>query len=360
MTRKLAHIELINEVKEIPGADRIEMVKVLGWECVTKKGEFQVGDKVVYIEIDSIMPDKPEYEFLRNKKFRIKTIKLRKQISQGLVLPLPQEWTVRRDDRCRIGSDVTDDLEITKYITPFEKAEVEKQAKTYHWTKNFRITKWLWRYKWFREFLFPVRKKEWPKWVSKTDEERIQNIPQVLEDFKDNLVYVTEKIDYQSATFTSNKKGKFFVASRNLINSNKDSLYWRIAKKYNLEKICKKFPGIVIQGEQGNVGVQGNKYLLEEPKLWIFNVIMPNGKHLGENGIKVFCKNHDLTTVPFIRNCILSELGSTVEELVKYSEEKSLVNTKIQREGIVIRCIEDDKKILSFKVINPKFLLKHE
>lgn len=87
-TRKLAHIEIIESLSPIEGADKIEVAKVLGWECVVKKGEFKKGDIVVYVEVDSVMPDKPEYEFLRDRKFRIRTIKLKGQVSMGLILPL--------------------------------------------------------------------------------------------------------------------------------------------------------------------------------------------------------------------------------------------------------------------------------
>ena len=88
MERKLAHIELIESLKPIIGADKIEVATVLGWECVVKKDEFKVGDKIIYIEVDSVLPEKPEFEFLRDRKFKIKTIKLKGQISMGLILPL--------------------------------------------------------------------------------------------------------------------------------------------------------------------------------------------------------------------------------------------------------------------------------
>ena len=117
--RKLAHIEIIEELREIPGADKIEVAKVLGWECVVKKGEFKKGDIVVYVEVDSIMPDKPEYEFLRDRKFRIRTIKLKGQVSQGLVLPCPSSLGF-------VGDDVTDILGITKYLSPSDCMMVER------------------------------------------------------------------------------------------------------------------------------------------------------------------------------------------------------------------------------------------
>lgn len=215
--RKLAHIEIISDIKEIPNAQNIEIAVVLGWQCVVKKGEFKVGDKIIYVEVDSVLPDKPEYEFLRDRKFRIRTIKLKGQISQGLILPLPDMWKI-----FEMGTDVTNALGITKYLSPSEREEISSQEKVKHWTKNYRITKWLWRYKWFRNYIKPIQVKWWPEWISHTDEERIQNIPHVLEQFKDKEVYVTEKIDYQSVTFTGKIIPRFnnWVGIRifNLIN----------------------------------------------------------------------------------------------------------------------------------------------
>lgn len=86
--RKLASIQVITDLSPIEGADRIETAQILGWQCVVKRGEFKVGDSVVYFEVDSVLPERNEFEFLRERKFRIKTIKLKKQISQGLVMPL--------------------------------------------------------------------------------------------------------------------------------------------------------------------------------------------------------------------------------------------------------------------------------
>ena len=110
--RKLATIQKIVELNPIPKADAIECAKVLGWEIVVKKGEFKIGDSVVYIEIDSIVPDKPEFEFLRDRKFRVKTIKLRGQISQGICFPL----NILPQGKYKEGDDVTDILKISKYL----------------------------------------------------------------------------------------------------------------------------------------------------------------------------------------------------------------------------------------------------
>lgn len=368
-TRKLAHIEIIEELREIPGADKIEVAKVLGWECVVKKGEFKKGDVIVYIEVDSVMPDKPEYEFLRDRKFRVRTIKLKGQISQGLVLPWKSGWGF-------IGDDVTDILGITKYLTPSEREEINQQERKLANEKN-KLKKFMMRYSWFRKFFLSKKQKgSFPYWVSKTDEERIQNIPHVLEQFKDKEVYITEKIDYQSVTFTGKmvpnttplidkflpKKYQFVVCSRNLVNNDKNSLYWKIAKKYNIEQILKENPTLTIQGEQGDTNVQGNKYGIKEPMLWVFNIIdHEKNYHYNYAEMINFCDKYNLDIVPLVvrlNNVSLSTLGTTVQELVEFSKGKSLL-ADIPREGIVVRCIENGKKLLSFKVINPDFLLKY-
>jgi hypothetical protein len=209
--RKLATIQKISELKPIEGADKIEvaLMENLGWECVVKKREFQVGDKIIYCEVDSVMPEKPEYEFLRDRKFRIRTIKLKGQVSQGLILPLTvlpgSDWDIGKN----CGIDVTELLGVTKYLSPSERTEIEQLENSIKLEKS-KLKKFLLRYSFFRKlFLSRSQKQGFPYWVSKTDEERIQSIPHVLEQFKDKQIYVTEKIDYQSGTWTGKMVPRF-------------------------------------------------------------------------------------------------------------------------------------------------------
>lgn len=373
-SRKLAHVEIIESLSPIEGADKIEVAKVLGWECVVKKGEFKVGEKVIYVEVDSVMPELPEYEFLKDRKYRVRTIKLRGQVSQGLVLPMKSlHGGYIRDDKYSLGEDVTENLQITKYLSPSEREEIIQQERKLANEKN-KLKKFMMRYSWFRKLLLSKKQKSgFPYWVSKTDEERIQNIPYVLEQFKDKEVYVTEKIDYQSVTFTGKmlsntipiigkflpKKYQFVVCSRNLTTNDKNSLYWKIAIKYNIEQILRENPTLTIQGEQGNTNIQGNKYGIKEPTMWVFNIIdHERNYHFTYSQIVVFCKKYGLEYVPLLKTGKLSELGSTVKDFVEFSKGKSTLSD-IPREGVVVRCIEHGKKILSFKVINPDFLLKY-
>jgi len=376
--RKLASIQEVVDIQPIKGADRIEVVTVLGWKCVTKKGEFSIGEKVVYVEVDSVMPDNGNYEFLRERKFRVRTIKLKKQISQGLVLPLSVFDSLSpkvSSGFMNINDDVTDYLGITKYLSPTDLQDIANEERRIRDDKN-KLRKFMMRYSWFRRlFLSRTKKSGFPYWVQKTDETRIQSSPQIIDQFKDAYVTITEKIDYQSGTWTSKrvprfngvfsflpfKKTLFVVASRNLTNNDKAGLYWQIADKYKLKELCEKFPGIIIQGEQGNSKIQGNKYKITEPKMWVFNIIK-DGRFLDYRDMERFCLDHNLDYVPIVAEGKMSDLFTNVEDAVKFSEGKSLINKDVNREGVVVRFINNStgKKELSFKIINPKFLLKYD
>lgn len=360
--RQLAHIEKIVAINPIPTADMIEVATVLGWECViAKKDNFKVGDFVIYIEVDSIVPEKPEFEFLRERKFRVRTIKLKKQISQGLILPISYLDGIVNPKE---GLDVTTLLGITKY-DPEVQSEKDNQVD---YVKQNALSRYLFKYKWYRN-LFKTKSDNFPSWIQKTDEERIQSFPSVLERFKDKTFYVTEKIDYQSVTFFTKTKKNFFgfktkefgVCSRNKLVTNKSSLYWKIAEKYNLEKIMKSYKkDLVIQGEQGDTKIQSNKYKITEPKMWIFNIVSYDGDkryNFNYNEMEEFITDTDLQLVPLLDSEF--KLKETVKDMVDYSKGKSVVNQKTTREGVVIRCIEKGSKILSFKVINPEFLLEN-
>ena len=370
--RSLAHIEQIVSLDPIENSDFLEKATVLGWHVVVKKGEFKAGDVVIYVEVDSVLPEREEFEFMAKYKYRVKTIKLRGQISQGMILPMS---SIKDNKMYSVGDDVTSILGITKYLSKSEKDELAEYNRKIALEKS-RIKKFMYKFSWYRKLFLPKKQAVgFPYWVSKTDEERIQNIPQVLNEFKDEVVYITEKVDYQSATFTGKmlpnttpivgkylpRKFKFIVCSRNLMNNDKSSLYWQIAEKYNLEKILRENPTLTIQGEQGNSKVQGNKYGISEPKIWIFNIYdHEKGYHYGYYQMLDFCMKYSLTTVPYIGFFKLKDIATTVDEMVEYSKGKSIINPKINREGVVVRCIKDGKKLLSFKAINPEFLLKYD
>lgn len=199
--RKLATVRVIKNIEPIPDADKIVKLTVDGWHVVASKTDgFKIGDLVVYIEIDSVMPEKPEYEFLRSRKFRVRTIILRGQISQGLVLPLT---ILPQDKKWKVGDDVTDILGVTKYDPELEQENKVTENQGKKKPKN-PIVKWLCRFKWFRNWYYPPKiSGNFPDWIKKTDEERIQNVPHIFDFIKKNNISlsVTEKVDGTSATF---------------------------------------------------------------------------------------------------------------------------------------------------------------
>ena len=230
--RALAHIEKVTNIRPIPNADRIEQVSVLGWNLVTKKGEFADGDLCVYIEIDSRVPSDMEcFKFLEDRNYKVKTIKLRKVISQGLALPI----SILPKGNYSVGQDVTDILKITKIQEDYDPAPIslEMKLKAHHkkLTQN-RIFKKLMKYGWFRKFAFSVlipkkKKNGWPNWVKKTDQERVQNMPWILCDKRpfvatekclDGSTLIRTMDGYHSISEIVNNRLPVMVASYNTSN----------------------------------------------------------------------------------------------------------------------------------------------
>lgn len=355
--RQLATIRTIASTRPIQGADRIEVAQVDGWECVVKKGEFEVGQHIVYVEVDSVMPERPEFEFLRDRKFRVRTIKLRGQVSQGLVLPLD----ILPAGNYKLGDDVTELLGVTKYDPQAQQEALllTKQPKT----PANPVVKFLMRFKWYRRlFMKPKRKGRFPDWIVKTDETRIQNLTTLfdIERKKGTLFSVTEKVDGQSATYflqkISRRKYEFGVCSRNIrLGTPDNSSYWTIARKYDIENVLKKLIGeyqtIVLQGEICGDGIQGNKYHISGYDFFAFNLIYPDHKCTTAE-IRDILAPFGIKSVPIVEEDKV--LPGTIAELVEYSKGKSVVREKQKREGVVMRNVKNN---ISFKVINPDFLL---
>lgn len=332
-----------------------------GWECVVKKDEFSKGDLCVYVEIDSVVPERPEFEFLRDRKFRVRTIRLRGQISQGLVLPISiLPGTVAIEE----GADVTEVLGITKY-DPEAQKEREVTAKQPAQHKN-PFVRYMGRFSWFRKlFLKSKRKGGFPEWIAKTDETRIQNLPELfrMERDRGTPFSVTEKIDGQSATYYIRKwsrfRYEFGVCSRNIkLETPDNSSYWTVAKNYNIEltlrDLAKKMNAstIVLQGEIIGPGIQGNKYNRYTYQLFAFNFIV-DGKKYQTESIQRILGRYGISAVPIVGTNIL--LPETIHDLVEYANHESVLRNGQKREGVVMRNYNRD---ISFKVINPEFLLE--
>jgi len=331
MSRKLASIQKIKSLSSIENADNLELAKVLGWNVVVKKGEFKEGDFCVYCEIDSLLPEKPEFEFLRKNKFRIKTIKLRGQVSQGICFPVN---ILNNQVVYQEGLDVTELLGVTKWELPVS-PQLQGQIK-----------------RWFPQFL------------PKTDEPRVQSNLEVLDEIKDKEVYITEKLDGTSFTAYYNHDEKTFgVCSRNVdLKESEDNLYWQTARKYNIEEKLKKLGSYCIQGELTGPGIQGNRLGLKENTLFLFDVFnISTQKHLDFVKQQELFEWLEIPSVPLQSwGTVINNLG--IENLLELA--KGHYQNNSPREGIVIRpMIETYSKTLkgrlSFKVINNEFLLKY-
>jgi len=369
MARHLATIRMIKELRPIPNADRIEVAVIDGWECVVNKSDgFKVGDLVIYIEIDSVLPPKPEFSFMEKYKYRVKTIKLRGQVSQGLVLPI--SVLDKHPDIPDIieGGDVTEWLGIKKYDPEavkekawWGKLAVQNKVEFPWWLKPFK------RISFIRNWWINKHKTidDFPSFIKKTDEERIQNLPILFEDIKKKgvVLTVTEKMDGTSATFFL-KDGKFGVCSRNKwLLKEDDSPYWAVAKKYCIEEVLRNLAGFgsnkglyVLQGEIIGYGIQKNKYHLSGFMFMPFNLII-NHKRLPYEQMKNALEPTSLNCVPFLENKVIP-VEWEIQDFVNYAKGTSLYRDgKEQREGIVCR---NEIQHISFKVINPDFLLKED
>ena len=360
--RKLATIRTVQSIEPIKGKDRVELAHVDGWTCMVSKADsFTVGSLCIFCEPDSVFPATDQWKFLEKYNYRIKTQKFKDAdgnlvYSQGLVLPL----SVLPNMEYKYDEDVTSVLGITQYGPTMDK-EPEVTPK-----KNY--SQWLMRFAWFRNLVLPKKLSEaFPSFVSKTDEERIQNCPSILESAV--LWDATEKVDGQSGTFAVQRHKKFlhttyefFVCSRNLRKLHKDnSSYWNVAIKYDIQqkltqflKQNRDFKWIAIQGECIAPGVQGNKYHVKEADLRVFNVITPTTGRLGNIDAKCFVEKLGLKFVPIVfTNINLSK--TTVEDVLKLANGKSELYDTL-REGLVFRS-KDGRK--SFKAISPEFSIKH-
>lgn len=359
--RKLASIQTILRIDPIPDKDLIGLATVEGFQVIVAKKDFSPGDKCVYVEIDSVMPEKPEFEFLRKRDFRIRTMKMAGVISQGICFPLDILPPKKNGTEYEIGEDVTDLIGVKQYEPTMDK-EPEEAAKG----KGRKFPKFLMRFKWFRALVARPKKKKggFPSFISKTDETRIQNIPNIVQDKREWIA--TEKVDGQSGTFALVRHKRpwpfkdefeYIVCSRNLrLGKPDNSSYWNVSQRYQIENALRNMIGdrdwIAIQGECVAPNVQGNKYKVKTPDLYVFNLIYPTGR-LGSKVAKSIIENHGMKFVPIITEDYV--LPDTVQEVLDYADGKSVLGDTL-REGIVFRSKDG---VHSFKAVSNKFLLHY-
>lgn len=345
--RKLASVQYVHDITPIEGADAIETAHVLGWQVVVKKNEFKVGDVGVYFEIDSFLPIRPEFEFLRGSSykktelmgegFRLRTARMRGQLSQGLLLPM----SILPEKEYAIGEDVTDVLGVRKF-------EIEERVSVSGTIIG-----------------------EIPYNIPKTDELRIQSFPELLDEIAGKPYYITTKMDGSSVTMYY-VDGKFGCCTRNFeLKDGDDSAVWKFAHEHNLPEKFEEYATrkgtnrVVLQGEFCAPGIQKNRLNLTKPNWYVFNKLAWDDENLqwrmtGFDDIVGATVSLGVDMVP------IEEAGpdfnyKSVDELLVRAEGK--YSSGKQKEGIVIRPMEPTYSpitggCLSMKAINNRYLLK--
>ena len=384
--RALAYTVLVDEIREIPGYDRVEHARVGGWWIIVAKADnIKPGDMCVYFEVDSKVPATDErFAFLEKRNYKVKTLKMCKVFSQGLLMPISLFPEI---DTPFVHADVTDLLGI-KYAVDEDNerkaAKVNKdkkyQSMAARHAKLFKkpFFRWLMRREWGRKLLFVFfgKKKDnprgWPthfEHIHKTDEERCENLPWVL-GYERPLI-VTEKLDGTSTTFILERKGRnkyeFYVLSRNVRQADEKqecyhdhNIYWDMAFKYDIENVLKdillnnpELTYVCIQGE--SVGaVQGNPLKLEEDDFYCFNFIDGRVGRLDSIKGKEIVAAWGIKWVPILDTNYM--VPADMEEFKQFATAKSVVNPAVLREGVVLR---DPINDFSFKNVSREYLLKH-
>ena len=393
--RELAYVVKIDGISPIAGADRVELAHVGGWRIMVKKGQFQVGDYAIYFEIDSKVPEKEPFMFLESKHFKVKTQKYFKGtvISQGLLMALDDfilnsevpSWVQSLKFQISKGVDiehegVTEVIGVTYAVEEDNKrkaASVDKYKKMAQRRPNIfkkPWAKWMMRREWGRKIMFALfgkkkdKKNGWPSWVSKTDEERVQNMTWILEDKSEWIA--TEKIDGTSTTATyrrtGRKKHEFYICSRNVVFDKPDkgcyyetNVYTEMAEKYHFEDVLAalvekyNLEWATLQGETYGAGIQKREYGLKEHDFAGFNLIFSDKGRLNSVEAKEILAEYGIPWVPIVDEHFV--LPDTVEELLTIATDKSVIDGGM-REGLVFRSVDGAK---SFKAVSNEFLMKY-
>ena len=411
--KKLAYGVKIKEIREIPGADRIELATVMDYTVVVKKGEYKPGDMGIYVEVDSLLPDGldselsikynllknheisknltdeerenamkeiqsqskyPYFEFLRDKKFKIKSMKLSKfgVISQGILFR-PVDLGIT--DKVKDGQDFTIQFNITEIVQDAEEAGLNTGKKDSWFVRKMM------RYKWFRNW----RKRHniaevWdPTFPGKSDEENVQKIyTKMFAQYADKEWVATEKLEGQNITVYSEivngwfgrKTKRIGVCSRTReLNPNGNSHgFWDTVKRLHLDGKIKNIPGEwFCRGEHVGPGIQGNIYKLPRTEVYFFDFYKKvEGKWVKLNFDESisFAKKWDLPFVPVLDEHYKLPEGHTNDkgvfvsgaDIMLQQSDKNTVfgnNLSHKREGFVLR-LKDDYNV-SFKVKNPNY-----
>lgn len=354
--RKLASVRTVNKVTHIENSDNLDLCFIDGWQCISKRNEFSVGDKGVYFEVDSFLPVQVRFEFLRKnclrvmqgaEGFRLKTMKLRGQLSQGLLMPLS---VLTEDERSKLSGadneDITELLGVKLYEVINPMTTMAKHAGSF------------------------------PYFIVKTDQERIQNLQLSEVLAKDYFYEITEKLDGTSCTMFYQAQhpedNSFGVCSRNLeVQNDGDNLYSKIAALYRVEEALHRIymqtnMELALQGEIIGPGIQGNKYKLRNPEFRLFDIYnITERRYLSPNErnelLHKSLNSYGIRSVPILDfNNIETITGgeNSIDKLLSYADGQSKVAPSAIREGIVFKAVSMER--FSFKAISNAFLLKEK
>ena len=401
--RELVYVVRIDEIKPIEGKDRVECAVVGGWTVMVRKGQFKPGDLGIYFEIDSKVPEKEPFMFLEGKHFKIKTQKYKTPSgyfwSQGLLMSAEDfGWKLHNDtifmgdglDDYVIEKDfLTEKLGVT-YADADDNKRKAKSADKYKLMAQRRPdifkkkwAQWMMRRNWGKKVMFfffgkkKDKKSQWPSWVKKTDEERVQNMPWILQDKSE--WFATEKIDGTSTTFTMKghgRKREFYTCSRNVVFDKPDkncyyetNVYTEMCEKYNMENVLdclmtffenanqRDVEFVTIQGETYGEGIQKRDYGLKGHDFMAFNLIVgfKDGevKRFNPLVMTIILTDYGIPCVPIVNEYFI--LPDTVDELLAIATDKSVIDGGM-REGLVFRSSDGER---SFKAVSNEFLMKY-
>jgi len=299
--KKLASIQKIHSIQKHPNADTLSIAKVLQWPIVIKTGDFVENELIVFIQIDSIVPENETFEFMRKNNFRVWNAKFKKCSSQGLVMPL----SILSAGDYKEGDDVTEILGVIK----FEKPEPIVAEAVGH----------------FPTHIIPI-----------TDEDNLLNNPDVMKEFVGEEVYLTGKADGSSCTVIL-KDGQFKVCSRRL-EQKKGTGFWAIIDSLKIEQNLRRldYDNIALQMEVVGPGIQNNRMGLKERSVRVFNVrSIGTGDWYSWDSIKTICNSLEIPTVEFIARWKFEK--TTIDEL--QNTANGYVYGQQPGEGIVLRPI---------------------
>lgn len=412
--RELAYVVKVDEVRPIEGKDRVECAVVGGWTCMVPKDAFQAGSLGIYFEIDSkVDTNKPEFAFtakyngkIKTQKFAVKDEngnKIGQFFSQGLLMsPADFGWEIMAYDKgidMKNGTILLEGDFLTKElgVTYAEAEDNKRKAKSDPNAKyksmmsrhpklaKSKFGRWAMKHMFMKKILYfflgrkSDKKREWPSWVVKTDEERIQNLVSRIPEFTQEVWVATEKVDGTSTTFTLKRNKKnfdYFVCSRNVVMNQPGkektcyyaetdgNVYVEMSNKYNMEEVLKdillfEIPScefITVQGETYGGSIQKRDYSTKEHNLAVFNVIFgyKDGRTIRLNPYEMtaLMDQYNIPCVPIIG---LVEIPDTCEEILTMAHGDSAIDG-LPREGIVFRTKDGER---SFKAVDNEFLVKY-